>query len=190
MARGVLAKSTVGTCALTLLALAGASSAQSSREAPLVLEFQQGIKAELVSLTFMKEVTDGTRRMRVPDDKVAKFRLAVATIKITKPAGTQFTLACADLTLHYYHAAETEVTPCEGMSSFTSSLDSDREVSLSTTNGPGFLKKTTATRSTEAAVVYVDALFGSMEPDTREAWIAVGQVSDRNRPFISKGWQP
>ena len=190
MARGVLSRIMVGVCALALVALAGASLAQSSREAPLVLDFQQGIKAELVSLTFVKVVTDGTRNMKVPDDKLGKYRLAVATIKVSKPAGTQLTLACADLTLHYYHAGETEVTPCEGMSSFTSALDADREITLSSTNGPGFLKKNTATRATEAAVVYVDALFGSMEPDTREAWIAVGQVADRNRPFISKGWQP
>ena len=212
MTRGLLFKATVGMCALAAAALAGTSwshraqsggevllaqssleaPVQSGREAPLVLDFKRGVQAELVGLNLVKEIVDGDdgRRMSVNEENLAKSRLAVATIKITKPAGTQLTLACADLTLHYYHGETAEVAPCEGMSPYTTALDADREISLSFVDGPGFLKKVTATRATEAAVVYIDAVFGGLEPDTREAWIAIGQVFDRNRPFISQGWTP
>jgi hypothetical protein len=168
--------------------LAGAPQPQPGREAPLVLDFQQGIRAELVDLSFVETVADGTRTMTVAGDKKGRYRLGIATVKISKPAGTRLTLACADLTLHYYHGEEAEVVPCEGMSLFTSRIDSEREVLLGNSDGPGFLKKSTAPRTTETDTVYVDVLFASMEPDTREAWIAVAQVADRTRPFVSRGW--
>ncbi|NLV32572.1 MAG: hypothetical protein GXY47_15625 [Acidobacteria bacterium] len=176
--------------ALSMVVLSTVCLGQSGREAPLVLDFQQGIKAELTGLVFVDEVRDGTRWMRINADKKDKYRLGIATLRISKPAGTRLTLACADVTLHYYHGENNEVAPCEGLSSFVSSADSDRDISLSTTNGPGFLKKQTSVRATEATTVYIDVLFGYMEQDVGGAWVAIGQVCDREKGFASSGWKP
>ena len=38
---------------------------------------------------------------------MSKFRVALVTIKITKPSGRRISIAAADLTLHYYHGTKT-----------------------------------------------------------------------------------
>lgn len=165
------------------------SGATSKRECPLMVGSQ--VKMEVTGVVFMDEVQGtGGRRMTIPEDKRDKWRLGIVTLKVTKPAGTRFTLAAADLALHYYHGEQTEVAPCEGLSSFSSSDDSDRPMELSQTMGPGFTKQTTGAKTTQASVIYMDAVFGFMEPDTSEIWVCLGQpVTDRGFTVASGLWK-
>ena len=51
------------------------------------------------------------------------------------------------------------------------------------------IKQTTGARNTRASVVYVDAIFGYVEPDSREMWICVAQPTTAQPAFVSPGWQ-
>ena len=158
-------------------------------EAPaLLFDRSVGFRAELVDMRFAESVEGSERSIAVTDESIDEYRMVIATIRIEKPADTELTLPCADITLHYYHGGTPDVSPCLGMSNFSTVLETDRELEVRPANsGPGFLKKTTLARASEAATVFVDAIFGSMESDTREAWIAIGQT-DAVAPYISEGW--
>lgn len=143
---------------------------------------------EIVDIVFTDVVQGaGGNKMALNEEQKKNLRLGLVTVKVTKPAGMRLSLAAADLTLHYYHGSEAEVAPCEGISSFSTSLDTDRPMELSKTMGPGFTKQHTGARATQVSVLYFDAVFGFMEPDTKECWLCVGQPST-SAPFASKGW--
>ncbi len=162
---------------------------RAARDCPLVVPLGQDIRAEVVAVSFPDEVQGvGGRRMRVGDDRREKFRLGLVTIKITKPAGAALTLAAADVTLHYYHGDHAEVAPCEGLSTFSMTNDAERPMELSESDGPGFLKQSTGARATAADVLYVDAVFYGMEPDSNECWICIAQPVQRGG-FRSGGWR-
>jgi len=146
------------------------------------------VKMGIARIVYTDEVQgiDGNR-MRLSQEKKKHFRLAVVTIRVRKPAGMRLTLAAADLTIHYYHGAQADVTPCEGISTFNSSLAADRPMKLATVQGPGWVRQTTGARSTQNSEVYIDAVFAMMEPDTRECWICVGRPT-ATEPFVSQGW--
>ena len=132
------------------------------------------------------EGVDGNR-MAVPQDRRDKYRYALVTLRIRKPAKLKLTIAAADLALHYFHGNEAEVAPAEGLSTFSTTLDGERPLRIPQMQGPGWVKQTTGTRATEAAEIFCDAAFALVEPDVRECWIAVGQPSTQ-APFVSKGW--
>jgi len=161
---------------------------QFAKPCPMVMDFRQNMKAEIINVVFSEEVV-GVKgnKMSIPDKVKDKQRLAVVTIKITKPPGRRLVVPAADFTLHYYHGNVPEVAPCEGISEFTATEDTARPIDLSTCAGPGFVKQQTRTRTTQAGVVYMDAVFGYMEPDTKECWICVGQPGVVE-PFVTNGW--
>jgi hypothetical protein len=160
------------------------------KSCPLVLAYDQGIKAEVVGIIFTDEVQGSSgNRMRLNEDQKAKMRIGVVSIKITKPAEQRLTLAAADVTLHYFHGENAEVSPCEGISAFSTNNDADRPMELSRTMGPGFVKQTTGARATAASEVYIDAVFGFIEPNTSEVWICLGQPGVK-QGFKTKGWFP
>ena len=167
-----------------------ASGTVQDREPALGFDRDRGFRAELVGLRFTERVEGSNRDIFVNEDRLDDYRIGVAIIRIDKPAGQEFTLACADVTLHYYHSGDTgEVTACRGLSSFSTVLETDRELELQPANsGPGFLKKTTLSAATAASTVYIEAMFSSMEHSTREAWIAIGHV-DAAAPLVSAGWE-
>jgi hypothetical protein len=143
---------------------------------------------EIVDERFAAEVQGSNGvRLRVSPKHKDKFRTAIVTIKVTKPRGRRFRLAAADLTLHYHHGQNREVAPCEGISTFNRTRDEDRPIELSRTMGPGWVKKCTGPRSTQASVVYFDAVFHNVEHNIREAWLCVGQPTTR-AAFRSGGW--
>jgi hypothetical protein len=165
-----------------------AAAASADRDCPLVTDLKR-YSVEIDNVVFVDEVSgmDGNRMRMGPENK-DKFRLAVVTLRITKPAGERVTLAAADLTLHYYHGNEVEAAACEGLSVFSTSRDVDRPVKMPPHRGPGFVKQTTGTASTQAATLYVDAIFGYVEPDVSDVWIAVAQPSTP-APHRSNGWR-
>ena len=161
----------------------------SALECPMLLDFQGGISGEVVNVQFIERV-DGVRgnKIELNAEQKGKFRLAIVTYKIKKPAGKSITLAGADVTLHYNHGDKTEVAPSEGISYFSTTQDGERPMDLSTSMGPGFVKSTTTAKCVAATEVFVDSVFCFMEPETREAWICIGQPLSR-KPFVTPGYR-
>jgi hypothetical protein len=179
-------------CAVAVLAcsalLAPARAAGADPECPLTLDLKK-IGVQIDNIAYVEEVPgiDGNS-MKLDDEQRPKFRIALVTLKIAKPAGTKLTLAAADLTLHYRNGDASEVTVCEGLSVFSTAKDQDRAVKLPRQSGPGFVKQVTGPAATQASTVYVDAVFGFIEPDIRDVWIAVGQPS-AVAPYVTTGWK-
>lgn len=185
-----LAVGLAGTIGFIAQQPAGLSVTEGARRCPLWLNIQpaSGIRCEVVEARFVTEVEGvAGNALRVPKERLHLFRVALITLKITKPAGQKLTLAAADLALHYNHGERVEVAPCEGISSFGIRQDDDRPLKLPPMSGPGFTKSTTSARATQAAVVYLDAVFGAIEPDIRSLWVAVGQPVTEE-PFDVDGW--
>lgn len=181
----LLAPIVVALPAMVSCGTRAAQALQSGRQCPVVTDLRR-VSVEIASISFVDEVQglDGNK-MKVPADKKDKFRIALVTLRITKPPGEKLTLAAADLTLHYYHGDETEAAPCEGISVFGSSLDSDRPLKMPSHAGPGFVKQTTGTGSTQSGTVYIDAAFNYIEPNIGDTWIVVGQPST-SAPYRAK----
>jgi hypothetical protein len=180
------------TAALALVGMLAAGVAVQGQERKPALAFdrEQGYRAELVGLRFADRVEGTNRVVTVNQERIKDYRMAVATVRIEKAEGVELTLACADVTLHYYHSGDTaEVAPCEGLSGFSTVRDTDRSLNLRPPNqGPGFLKQSTQAAATAAPVVFIDVLFSGMESSTSDAWIAIGRV-DAAAPLRSEGWR-
>jgi hypothetical protein len=169
---------------------AGNEAQESGRTCPYQIVEDAGMTAEIVNIFFTDRVDGQTYRYEVSDERKAKYRYAIVSLKITKPAGKRLSLAAADLTLHYYHGNYMEVAECGGLSWFKNDNDSDAPLQVNRYWGPGFLKKTTGARCTKASVVYIDAVFQSMEQDTKECWICVAQPLTRQPSYVcpSPAW--
>jgi hypothetical protein len=161
----------------------GSAESKSSRTCPHHMQLGPQYQMEIVSMSFTNRLEGPLFRRQIPDAEEQEYRFALVTLKITKPAGASLSLAAADLTLHYYHGDETEVAPCEGLSWFKSNADSDASILMSLIPGPGFIKQTTDPAGTSGTVVYIDAVFSYMEPDTRECWICIGHPTTAE-PFV------
>lgn len=174
-------------CGWGLMAFACALAA-SGRKAPLVLD-PGSAAIEIVDVSFVDEVTgiDGNR-MKMSEQHKDKFRIGVVTLKITKPPNERLTLAAADLTLHYFHGEEVEVAACEGLSVFSAARDSDRPIKMPPHRGPGFVKQTTGNLTTKSSVVYVDAIFGFIEPNISDMWIAIARPTSPAPYRVAAGW--
>lgn len=178
----------VGILALGLGALyqgrmTGNPENQSPRTCPYVMQVGPQYRMEIVRMSFTDRVESLLYEHQIPDLAAEQFRFAVVTVKITKPAGESLSLAAADLTLHYYHGRETEVAPCEGLSWFKSDSDAKVPILMNPIPGPGFIKQTTDSAGANGTVIYIDAVFGFMEPDTRECWLGIGHPAT-TEPFV------
>jgi hypothetical protein len=174
---------------LTILTTAALfAAAGTGRDCPLALNADR-IQAEIAGIQFVEKVpgSDGNS-MEIDADTKDDYRIALVTLQITKPANEPLTIAAADLTLHYYFGNQTEVAACEGLSVITNTRDTDRAVKMPQYRGPGFVKQSTGNLGTQASTVYVDAVFGFIEPDISEAWIAVARPST-STPFKTSGWK-
>jgi hypothetical protein len=147
------------------------------------------VSLEIVRIAFTDVVvgTDSTRRLT--PEAMEKYRFAVVTIRVNKPAGKALSVAAADLTLHYKHGGDQEVAPCEAISSFSSAEDVDRPVKFSKHPGPGWMKQPAGPRSREAEELYFDAVFSLIEPDIREAWLCVARPANPKPYVIQEGWK-
>jgi hypothetical protein len=153
----------------------GHAESQASRTCPHLLQLGPQCQVEIVRMSFTDRVESLLYLHEIPDAAREQYRFAVVTLKITKPAGVSLSLAAADLTLHYYHGDETEVAPCEGLSWFKRDSDARAPILMNPVPGPGFIKQTTSPDGTAGTTVFIDAIFGFMEPDTRECWVCFGQ---------------
>lgn len=167
---------------------ARAAAATSTKRCPYILNLRKDVTMELVNVKFTDEVQGvGGNRMKIRGERLKVFRIAIATLKITKPRGKRLSVTAADFTMHYYHGSNKEVAPSEGLSAFSTQRDFDRPMTLPRMSGPGFTRQTTGSRTTKAGIVYVDVVFSYMEPDTREVWVCYGRPI-QTRPFITEGW--
>jgi len=162
-----------------------------TRSCPYVLNLgDPNVTVEIDRIVFTDTVlgVDGNGMVIQPEQRDL-YRLAVTTLKITKPAGRHLSVAACDLTLHYFYGEDTEAAPCEGISTLTETREADRPVKLPTVSGPGFVKMTTGVRATQASVVYMDAVFAYVEPNVRECWICVAQPTT-TAPYVcpSPAW--
>ena len=162
--------------------MVGRAESLSLRPCPHVMELGPQCRIEIMQMSFTDHVESLLYVHQIPDGAREEYRFAVVTLKITKPAGTSLSLAAADLTLHYYHGNRTEVAPCEGLSWFKSDSSADMPILMNPVPGPGFIKQTTNPGDTAGTMVYIDAVFGFMEPDTRECWICIGHPA-ATEPF-------
>ncbi|MCL5278830.1 MAG: hypothetical protein M1376_02855 [Planctomycetes bacterium] len=160
----------------------GCAENQSTRTCPHVMELGPQCQVEIVRMSFTDHVESLLYLHQIPDAAREEYRFAVVTLKITKPVGQSLSLAAADLTLHYYHGDKTEVAPCEGLSWFKSDSEAEMPILMNPVPGPGFIKQTTSPEHTAGTMVYIDAVFGFMEPDTRECWICLGHPA-ATEPF-------
>jgi hypothetical protein len=189
----------VGVSAVILLLTLGAAyqgqgigrtESLSLRTCPHVMPVGPQHQVEIVRMSFTDHVESLLYLHQIPDAARNEYRFAVVTLRITKPAGQSLSLAAADLTLHYYHGRETEVAPCEGLSWFKNDPNAKMPILMNPVPGPGFVKQTTSPKGTAGTIVYIDAVFGFMEPDTRECWICIGHPV-APEPFIcpAPAWQ-
>jgi hypothetical protein len=150
-----------------------------------------GVTIDIARVAFLERVQgiDGNVREIPNDQRRTVFRYGVVTLRVRKPIGLRYTLAAADLTLHYNRSDRSDWAPCDGLSSFSRSLDADRLMKLQDSQGPGWMKQATNSASTEASEVYIDALFPSMEKDVREIWICVSTPTTKE-PAVAAGWTP
>jgi hypothetical protein len=180
-------------CVAWVLGAAGVAAAQGvatpPNECPYVL-LSRGVTMEIAEIKYVESVqgVDGNT-LKMPAEQIDKFRLGVVTVRVEKPTGKRLAIAAADLTLHYNHGQSQEVSPCEGLSTFTRQPDEERPVKLFKGAGPGWIKQTTGLRATEASEIYFDAIFHLVEPDIREVWLCVGQPSTP-KAFPTAGWTP
>lgn len=142
---------------------------------------------EIVGCLFVTEYTTERYTVRVSEDDMDKYRIAIITLRIQKPAGEELKLAAADVTLHYYYDSKEETAPCDGISVFSSVLDVDRVLKTGKCS-PGWLKQTTGTRTTAAATIYVDVAFRQIEPDISQMWVCVAKPVTAE--YSTKGWKP
>lgn len=150
----------------------------------------EDVEMEIVNIIFTDHVPGVTgNRMTVEGERLEKFRIAIVTVKVKKPAGKRLSVAAADLTLHYEAGSTLDVAPCEGLSTFSQVMDMDRPINLPSVAGPGWVKQTTGARCTQADEVYFDATFRGIEPEIGKVWLCVGQPTTTT-PFISRGWKP
>jgi len=169
-----------------LFGLAWAGTAAAQFECPYQ-GLPEGVSMEIAEIRYVEEVrgVDGNV-LRIAPEQRDRFRIALVTIRVTKPAGRRLTVAAADFTLHYNHGSAQEVAPCEGISSFSRELEGERNMKMPRMMGPGWIKQTTGLRATEATEVYFDAVFHLVEPEIREVWLCVAQPT-RPQAFLTRG---
>jgi len=169
--------------------MVGNPESPSARTCPHLMQVGPQYQVEIVRMSFTDRIESLLYTRRIPEPALEQYRFAMVTLKITKPAGASLSLAAADLTLHYYHGDEIEVAPCEGLSWFKNDSEAEAPILMNPIPGPGFIKQTTGPAGTSDTMIYIDAVFGFMEPNTRECWLCIGHPAT-TEPFVcpSPAW--
>ncbi len=170
---------------VVLLATLGAVTAQTDRTCPAVVTLDR-CRVAVENVQYMTKIEGGNLTMR--ENNPDKFRFALVTLRIDKPASQALTLHCADLTLHYRRDGEDyDVAPAEAMSSFSVSKDEDRTLDAHNSSGPGWMKSKTGLSARNATTIYADVVFAKIEEDTSRMWVCVAQPGDQS-PYRTEGW--
>jgi len=139
------------------------------------------VSFEIVGATFVTKL-DGVSAT-FTESEPEKFHGMVLTVKVRKPAGEQLQLFAPDLCLHYRHGDAFDVMPCQGLSTFSTTNDTDRVMNFFARS---YGSTTTGVATQGASTVYVDAFFQYIEPDTSDLCLLVAQSVGAQ--FTTKGW--
>jgi hypothetical protein len=111
-----------------------------------------------------------------------KYHGLIVTVRITKQAGAELTVACQDIALHYRYGLNSDIARCYGLSSFSVQQKEDRPMSL---YKEGWGRSTTGIAATQIGTVYIDVFFQHMEPNTSDLYLFIAQPTGAH--FISQG---
>ena len=164
---------------------ASASPAQALSQVPGTTSLK-GLRLDVVGVRFLTQLTGDNADFNQTDD-LDKYRGAVVTLKVTKPAGTELTLHAADLPIHYWRGQREayDVLPCHGMSSFSTDANADRAMSL---YAGSWGKQATEAGTTAAPVIYVDLFYELIEPDISRIYILFARQIGNG--LKTAGWTP
>ncbi len=161
-----------------------AASTVAEGQPPATIDLQQ-CQFRILAIDFARRIeTDLYRETeREPD----KFRYAIVTAEIRKPAGAALELCAADISLHYWRSnGDYDVAFCRALSQMSTRLDEDRLLRGALGFGPGWAKVRTRTATRRASRVYVDLVFPKIESDIQVAWLFVGQPIGEG--LACEGW--
>jgi len=165
---------------LAVATLAGEPPPAPAAGAPDLVDWSR-VKLEIVGVTFVRKLEGLNGTFEEPEP--AKYRGMLLTLRLTKPEGDELHLLAPDFTVHYRYGESSDVSPCRGMSTFSTSPDVDRPVRFFS-NGYGAM--TTGAATQKAATVYLDLFFENMEPDTRDIHLLVARPIGVS--IDSRGW--
>jgi hypothetical protein len=140
------------------------------------------VRFQIVDTAFVTKLEAGSNRFEEthPD----KYHGLIVTLKITKEAGTEFTVACQDINIHYRYGQQSDIARCYGLSNYSTQQNEDRSMSL---YGQGWGRSTTGLASTKSSTAYIDVFFQNMEPDTSDLYLFISQPTGAH--YISQGWK-
>lgn len=172
----------IATClAATLVTLGSVSAQDQTSTAPDAVDLKD-INIKIVEALYITELrgVKGSFKQKQPE----KYRGLVLIVELEKPAGSALTLYAQDFSLHYYYGKESsDVAPCQGISGFSTTKDTDRPMAF---DAQGRQASQTGVATTGADTVYVDLFFDFLEPDTREFHLLLAQPVII--PYATSGW--
>jgi hypothetical protein len=167
---------------LILGATGRASAGGDVSDIPQVIDMSK-IKIEIVNALYVKKLDAANAKFDIGDEG-NKYRGLVLTLRIQKPEGEELRLNAQDLSLHYRYGQESDIAPCNGVSTYSTQKDMDRTMSLfKVSRGTS----ATGTATTQASVVYVDLFFNYIEADTSDMYLLVAQPVGVH--YKSSGWK-
>ena len=155
---------------------------------PAFVDLQNGVAAEIVSVRLSDEI-QGTKLVMPPRQQQERLKLCLVTLRITKPAGQRLTLAAADLTAHFWRRDEPQVTSCVGLSPFSIEKDAFRPMQFVVPTEVFFVRASTGVSTTQAAEVFVDAVFPFVPADAGQLWVCLSQPICK-QPYVFAAPQP
>lgn len=151
-------------------------------EIPQIIDMSK-VKIEIIGALYVKKL-DATNAKFDIGEEGNKYRGLVLTLRIQKPEGEELRLNAQDLSLHYRYGQESDIAPCNGLSTYSTQKDMDRTMSLfKISRGTS----ATGTSTTQASVVYVDLFFNYIESDTSDLHLLVAQPAGAY--YKSSGWK-
>lgn len=142
---------------------------------------------KITGVKYLAKVKAEEGTMEEADPK--RYRYAVVTFQLEKPANRDIALAAADLTLHYRRAdGSYDIAPCEALGGFTTGKEEDRALQMPGFSGPGWVKINTGAATRRAKTIYAEAVFGKLEPSAAKLWLAIAQPVTPE--YETKGWKP
>jgi hypothetical protein len=175
-------KVTVMVLSLALVCAASSLLAQKVWAADPPLAFPANdVSLRIVGATFVTKLEGMTNRFE--ESEPDEYRGLVLTVEVRKPAGEEVTFIGQDFTLHYRYGDSSDVSPCNGLSTFSAEKDVDRQMKLFRRVG----RVTTGLSTTQAEIVYVDMFFQYMEAETSDLYLFVAQ--DSGASFRTSGWK-
>jgi hypothetical protein len=141
------------------------------------------VSFQIVDAAFVTKLAGGSNEF--DESNPGKYHGLIVTVRITKQAGAELTVACQDIALHYRFGENSDIARCYGLSSFSTQQNEDRVMALYT---QGWGRSTTGPAATTSGTVYIDVFFQNMEPNTSDLYLFIAQPTGAH--FISQGWKP